>query len=541
MEENKKINIKFNIMAIILITIFAFAVSPKTLQNDTFYTIKIGEYVLENGITMQDPFSWHNLSYPFPHWLYDVMIYLIYNIGGHLGIYISTMVFSAILGIIMYITNNKLVKNKPAAFILTIIGLYLLKGYIAARAQLVTFILFELELLFIESFLETKKKRYILGLIIIPILLANLHVAVFPFYFVIYLPYIAEYLISSFDLFIKNLPEKRIKYINKKIAKCTDEKKLEKLSDKLRKEEKYKKMGNKEIEAYKINITHRKAGKWLILIMIICIFTGLLTPLKEVPYTYLVKTMQGISPKNISEHLPLTLANNIKYACVLIFFIAILMFTDTKIRLCDLFMLGGLTVLAFMSRRQESIFIILCIPIFNRLITAFLNKYDKDAINKLTKNMVSICGIIITTCLVLIFSMLVYKNRYKDEYVSKSSYPIQASEWILQNLNLDEIKLYNEYNYGSYLLYKGIPVFIDSRCDLYMPEFNKDVNIFQDFLNISGLSIRNLEGKFDEYGFTHFITFAKAKLTIYFDAKPEIYKKIYSDDYFCIYEREVES
>ena len=102
MELDKKTKIKFNIIAIISIIIFAFAISPKTLQNDTYYTIEIGKYVLENGITMQDPFSWHELSYTFPHWAYDVMIYLIYNIGGHLGIYISTIVFAAILGIVMY-------------------------------------------------------------------------------------------------------------------------------------------------------------------------------------------------------------------------------------------------------------------------------------------------------------------------------------------------------------------------------------------------------------------------------------------------------
>lgn len=55
MELDKKTKIKFNIIAIISIIIFAFAISPKTLQNDTFYTIEIGEYILENGITMRRP------------------------------------------------------------------------------------------------------------------------------------------------------------------------------------------------------------------------------------------------------------------------------------------------------------------------------------------------------------------------------------------------------------------------------------------------------------------------------------------------------
>lgn len=536
MEIDKKTKIKFNILAIISIIIFAFAISPKTLQNDTYYTIAIGEYILDNGITMQDPFSWHDLSYTFPHWLYDVMMYLIYSVEGHLGIYISTIVFSAILGLCMYITTDKLTKNKPLSFIFTIVAMFLVKNFIAARAQLVTFILFVLEIFFIESFLETKKKRYTIGLIIIPILLANLHVAVFPFYFVLYLPYIAEYLISLIGKVYRNAPGRKIKTLNKKIEKCTDEKKLEKLNNNLQILQ--NKIGNtNKKEPYKITITHRKTTKWLILIMVICVFAGLLTPLGEVPYTYLIKTMQGNSTQNISEHLPLTLANNIKYACVLIAFIAILMFTDTKIRLCDLFMLGGLTVLTFMSRRQESMFIIICMPIFVRLITAFLNKYDKTAIEKLTKIMTSVYGIINIICLTLIASMFLYNTRYKDEYVSQSSYPVQASDWILENLDINEIKLYNEYNFGSYLLHRGIPVFIDSRCDLYLPEFNEDVHIFDDFLKISGLSTKNLEGLFDKYGFTHFIVNSKSKLTIYLDEQPEEYNRIYSDDYFYIYER----
>lgn len=79
-ENNTKI--KFTIMAILLITVFCIAIVPKSFQNDTFYTIKIGEYILENGITMKDPFSWHDLDYTYPHWAYDVGTYLVYNSWG---------------------------------------------------------------------------------------------------------------------------------------------------------------------------------------------------------------------------------------------------------------------------------------------------------------------------------------------------------------------------------------------------------------------------------------------------------------------------
>lgn len=539
MEERKKINIKFNIIVIISILILAVAVAQKTLQNDTFYTIKIGEYILKNGITMQDPFSWHTLSYTFPHWAYDVIIYLIYIVGGHLGIYMSTITLTAILGTIIYYMNDKFTKNKPISFILTVASMLLLKNFLAARAQLVTFILFALELLFIESYLETKKKRYAVGLILIPILIANFHAAVFPFYFVIYLPYIAEYLIYMIFDFKANT-ERKIKKIEKKILTCKDNGKKEKLdkklgSLKLKLEELQKRQKR---EPYKVRLTKRENTKFLIIIMIICIFTGFLTPLKDVPYTYLLKTLAGDSTKNILEHLPLTLINDIKFLVVLVMFLSILIFTDTKIRTCDLFMLVGLTLMTFMSKRQESLFIILCIPIFNRMITEWLNKYDKGGIESMTKVMVSFLGKSIIIFLVILIGLVFYGNKNKHVYISKRSYPVEACQWIKENLDLETVKLYNGYNYGSYLILQDIPVFVDSRADLYLPEFNKGVKVFDDFLDIANLNITYLEEKFDQYGFTHFLLQNDSKLILYLEAKPDIYNKIYKDDYFCIYERQ---
>lgn len=113
-----------------------------------------------------------------------------------LFIYLSTIILASILGILIYYINNKLTKNKLVSFFITMFAMYLLGGFIAARAQLVTFILFALTILFIENFLETKKKRYLICLILISIAIANIHVAVWPFFFVIFLPYVAEYIIA---------------------------------------------------------------------------------------------------------------------------------------------------------------------------------------------------------------------------------------------------------------------------------------------------------------------------------------------------------
>lgn len=79
-KENTKI--RFNVLAIVCVIIFCAAIAPISLQNDTFYTIRIGEKIVNNGIDMQDHFSWHeNLPYTYPHWAYDVGIYYVYHLG----------------------------------------------------------------------------------------------------------------------------------------------------------------------------------------------------------------------------------------------------------------------------------------------------------------------------------------------------------------------------------------------------------------------------------------------------------------------------
>lgn len=504
--KNKKA-ICFEIMAIILIAIFCISLTPKTLQNDTFYTIKIGEHIIENGeIDMMDPFSWHeDLEYTYPHWLYDVIIYLIYSIVGMTGIYISTCIFAIILGIAIFVTNSKLTKNKVISFVITIGAMYMLRDYIAARAQLVTFILFTLQVFLMEKLIDTSQKRYGIGLIIISILIANLHVAVWPFMFVLYLPYIAEYIIAIAE------------------------------------EKTAKKFGKELKDGYKISITKRSGTKYLIIVMLICVLTGFLTPLGITPYTYLIKTMQGNTTQNINEHLPMTLINCVEILCVLIIFIALLAFTNVKIRLADLFMLGGLTFLMLYSKRQSTMFVIMCSIILNRLTYQFM-KNDGDNIDeKLIEVFTTWFGGFMMSALVLILSLYFIKPKVKSQYIDESTYPVQMSDFILQyfdenNINIEDVRLYNEYNYGSYLLYRGIPVFIDSRADLYAPEFNGGRDIFMDFLESSNLDVW-FEDIFEKYDITHVILYKDSKMNMIIqDADLEGYKLLKEDDNFVFYE-----
>ena len=547
LKKRKKFNINFTIVAIILIAIFCVCITPRTLQNDTFYSIKIGELIKNNGIDMMDHFSWHeNLSYTYPHWLYDFLTYFIYLIAGFKSIYIVTCILSALLGISVFFVNSKTTKSKPISFIITIGVMYALKPYIAARAQLVTFILFIWELYCIERFIENKKIRYAITLVIISTLIANLHVATWPFFFILFLPYIAEYIISvvSDIVIYKKTKKLVIKHKMKVAQKNNNIERIKELQIKLNElEEKNEKIKQKRKDtnknSYKILLNKNDNVKFLIIVMVICAFTGLLTPTGDTPYTYLYKTMKGNTTENISEHQPLTLINNTEAICTLVILLSILTFTKTKIKLSDLFFAGGLCYLMFSSRRQFSMLVLIGSVVLGRLIVDMITRYSKNGLKDVDDVVKNNLVLVLLTILIAIFSYNSIKPVLDDKFVSEKSYPVSACDFILENIYLGTAKFYNEYNYGSYMLFRGIPVFIDSRADLYAPEFsgNKDEDIFSDFINTSSIS-KYYEDTFEKYNITHVILGKKSKTNLIINkSHDENYKEIYSDDNFVIYER----
>ncbi len=552
MEEQKKINrYKFHVIITFFIIIFCTSiVAPKTLQNDTFYTVKVGEYIAQNGIGKlnQDPFSWIELPYTFPHWLYDLGMYGIHQLGGWTAIYLSTIILTSVLGISIYFTSNKISKNAPLSAIITFIAMYLMRPYVAARAQLVTFTLMILSIYLIEKYLEKAKKRYAIGLILMSLLIVNLHMAVWPFFFVIFLPYIAEYILSL-DIFTIDLIIKFKIYLVKVFSKENTGEKIKELQAKIKHNEINRKKAREN--PYKIRITRNDNMKKLILVMIICMFMGLITPTGlSTPYTYLAKTMVGNTVKVINEHLPLDLPSNQEFVAFFVAFIVVLTFIDIKIDFKHLCYYLGILYLALNSRRQVSMFLVICTPILAKLIGEIFERYAPELQEKTIKLVNNFyCKVALTTVFIVV-GIQGIKEKMNESYYYPQDYPIYATNWIKENLDYKNIKLFNEYNYGSYLVYSGIPVMIDSRADLYSPEFNtktKNVSDGNDiFMDVQNIATGKDDYKkiFENYGVTHVITYSDSRVSKKLKSNSD-YKKIYPlteeesalDERFVIYEK----
>ena len=495
MEKKKKI-IK-RIFLFLWIVILPIGMVRKSFQNDTFYSIKIGEWIINHGIDMLDHFSFHlNLAYSYPHWLYDFFIYLIYKAGGYTGIYISTIVLFIILSFTIYKTNSKITNNNLAAFLGVLMSAFVIGLFATARAQLVSYIIFVLEILFIESYLKNKKKRYLVGLFILSLLLCNMHVATWPFYFIVYLPYLAEFFIG-FLLSKKKKDTKFTLFLNKKF-----------------------------------DIERNKNIKGLIIVMILSIVTGLLTPIGTTPYTYLIKTMMGNSQKYITEHKMITLDYSPFVIVMTVLTIFLALFNKSKLR--DFLMISGLVFMSIVSIRHMALLGVIGTICFVRTFDLFLTDFNPHADISFNKFASSKIGLLISFIIVAGFTSFFINERLKTDYVPEETYPVKAVEFIKNNIDMSNMKLYNGYNYGSYLLFNDIPVYIDSRADLYTKPFSGlDYDIFEDSCLINENTYRKY---MDFYNITHVIIRQDEYLYNYIKEDSQ-FKELYKDKYFVVYKR----
>lgn len=494
---------RFNITAIctVLLSSLFIVLANIAIPNDTFYTIKVGEVIANQGMPEIDVFSFHDgLPYTYPHWLYDVAIYYIYHLGGFPGLSVLTFVLTSTLGLTLYFSFVAFYRNQFVALLFAIIILYMFSnGALVPRAQSITYLLFVLELICLMFFLRQGSKGYLVGLFVIAVLIANFHAAVWPFFFVLFLPYIAEYGIAR----------------------------LMKLGNNLQ--------GNDDPHVYqKIVVVRNDKVLWLIITMGICLFSGLLTAIGLTPYTYLIKTYQGISVKFITEHLPLVPISDANFLIFFVCSFSLLIFTPAKLRLSELFLFGGMLVLSLMSSRQAMLFYLLGGFIVCRMATEFFVNSNLERVNHYTRAMGKMKGRIVTLIFITLLMLPKVSNSISG-FINPEEYPVGATSYLLKNTDVTQIRPYVNYGVGSYLLFNGIKVFIDSRADLYTFPFNQKQEIFGDSVSLNLMSdyYDDILGK---YCMTHIIVEHKEPLNAMI-SRDSGYRLIYSDDYNLIYER----
>ena len=486
--KNKKLYIVFSMLLIVIILMTV----TKEMQNDTFFTIATGEHILQEGYDNVDHLTWHeNLGFYKLRWAFDVAIAFIYNTFGFAGIYAFVVIIASLTGLSLFNILLKQKNNIVLSFIATVISMLLMTSNwsFTARGQIISYLLLLLEIYFIEKMISTKQKRYYIIFLVISALIVNFHASVWYMTIILVLPYLAEAIM-------------------------------------------HKIMKNKNLEKSKI-ILEPISIKMLIIAILCFVLGSFISPIGTYTYTYMFKVIGGISSTFISELQQTDIISSIGMILGLIVIDILMLATKSKMKLSDILLFFGLYFMAILARRNQAfLYLIGTIPVV-RLITNFFETYDTENIleklnNFFSKNWVLGC----TTIVIVIGLSSNMVTRIREKYVNEKKYPVEAVNFIKENLDYINLRIYNSFNYGSYLELSGIPAFVDSRSEIFTEEFN-NVTILKDWLETSRGNV-NYNDTFAKYEIDYAIVEDKEIINTYISAD-ENYEKVFDDETFSIY------
>ena len=487
-----KVNVKQlikTIIFILIIFIFSIVIIPKNFQNDLFFDLKTGESILKHGIDFKDHFSFiPNLVYLYHHYLYDIVINFIYSLLSYKGIFLFFLFIFTLFGISVFYVNKKRTNSNIMSLIVSIFTMYVSCYAFQSRVQSITYILFFLEVYFINKLYDTGRKRYVIYLTLISILIANIHMPLWIFTLILFLPHLLE-------LIVCNL---------KKLLKIFDNKII------------FKKPKNVKI---------------FIITFIIILFTGLITPLKLYPYTFFTKTLFNGTYNFISEMTKTVLISDYFEIYLLILFLLLLCIKKIKLRLSDFGLFLGLFLFSLIANRNIIYVHIFFPTLIVKIIYESIQvpRVNIKRINKLIKKVnYNIVLSFTFICLIFISGYFMCKlDLANNDFDIKNEYPVLSVEFIKKNLDYKNIKLYNEFNYGSYIEFNDIPVFIDSRAEVYMKEFNGGIDVISNFLDINEIS--KYENVFEKYQFDYALVYNESNIYYYLNSNPN-FKIIFREE-----------
>lgn len=493
-------DIKINILLILLIIIFAFSITDKVIDNNVLISIKSGQDLIENGITNLDKHCYiEELEYINPNWAFDMILGYVYNTFGFVGIYTISIILISVISILLFYTLKEIGANRLIAFIITLVVLSFLNKDVSIDStfltseKLLSYIIFILEIFLLEKFTNNNEKKYVIFMLVSSIVLVNTNLIAWPCYLILYVPYLIECVILKI-------------FENK----------------------------NKVVDLNKIEILSRKNNNILVWIgvFLIIMLTGFINPNGKLIFTYLFKLITSDSIQYISEYGALIVGNSLAFVTIIIFTIAIFVFTKVKLRIVDCIMIFELILLTLWHQKNLPILIVISFIIITRNIIRFVDLYSdsKDEIDKISTNKIVLTIITIIVLFISIYNFYLNKNK---NCISENN-PIKIVEYINDNLKDEEIKLYNNIWVSGYLIFSDIKVFVDTRYTLYFNEFN-ETEIFEDYVRcVAGKE--NYKSVFEKYDI-NYILLNKDEIINSYIQKDDNYLNIFEEEKYVLYKK----
>jgi hypothetical protein len=192
--------------------------------------------------------------------------------------------------------------------------------------------------------------------------------------------------------------------------------------------------------------------------------------------------------------------------------------------LTDGLLFFGLGCAGLLSARHIPLFVVVAVPVVSRTLAEA--RIPQSARTYPAVNWSILALAVLATG--ARFTVILADNRIYET----SHYP-QAALAYIESRGLRDAAIYNTYNWGGYLVWQGIPVYIDGRADVYGDAFIKRF--------LTAYYVRpDWRAALDAYKPDYVLIEANASLAVLLDEAPE-WERVYTDDVAVIFVRETKS
>lgn len=401
--------LSFSILAVGLICV---ALLRNILVNDYHWHVKAGEWIVQHKtVPKTGIYSWYgeNLPWTAHEWLFEVIIYAINKTGGALGTFLYSLLTGLIMmAILLFNVRKDLSKNAVLILPWIILSVMSINFVASPRPHMLMFILASLMMMLLYHFKRNPDTKLIYTLPLISLAWANIHGGSSNLSYVLPLLLLLTSLVDYefFSITLTKLPYKKLVLLG---------------------------------------------GLTAVSILMLLINPYGFEMLKY-PYVNMADSlMLAFISEWASPDAKITQDVLMVFAPIVLH-VVIYTVRNKKIQAEDVLYTLFFTYLTLRSGRfVYFIFLIQSLVLFKDIQVKLPKRYDA-----LFSGMVFILGVM--------FILLPLKmNRLSGTF----EHPVISDEMLKVVEGAAPEKLLNDYDYGGYLIYNEIPVYIDGRADMY--------------------------------------------------------------------------
>lgn len=454
------------------------------LNNDLWFLLNSGRYVLQHGIPTIEPFTLHqNFSFVMQQWLSAVIFWCVYSKLGAVGIFaLVFLLYCAIVAVICALCWHISGGNLFATFLGSMLSSAMLKMLMVSRPMSFTLLILILELYLVERFISSSKSRFLIPLPVLSALLINLHAAMWPIQFVLLLPYMID--AFRFKLWVLEGQGYPKRYFFPAIS--------------------------------------------------LMFAAGFLSPYGWDAMTYVFRSygfaeisfVTEMQPPNIGEATGMMIFGAL--FLVLAFYL-LKKERETKLRYALLTF--GTAVLTLSSMRSVAFFAICGFFPLSYLLRNVTLPEKKAASEK---------GVLRLRILLIALVALVSGGMIVQHFASfdeKKTLPevADAVNYLVEKEPRENMKLYVGYNNGGYAEFMGLRPYLDPRAEVFVKKNNHVSDVMKEYYLLQSGQLY-YKTMLDKYQFTHLLVSKGDTLYTYLPYDAD-YERVYQDGDFAVYRR----